>query len=581
MQKIRSSPTQYLSMPIGVVHLCFFKSNKTMSNDINKWSHPYTPDAKYSKRVVYLSMEYGIDQAFKIYSGGLGYLAGSHMRSAYQLKQNLIGIGMLWKFGYYDQVRDENGNMRVLLRKKFYSFLEDTGIRVPVYIKGYQVWVKALYLAPEIFNTVPMYFLTTDFEDNDDLSRSIMTRLYHPNDATRVAQNIVLGVGGAMVTEALGGTDIYHMNEAHALPVAFHLYKKHRNLQDVKDRLVFTTHTPERAGNSVRKFQLLEEMGFFADIPIKIIRELTGMHGQDFEYTPAALRMAKVANGVSQKHGEVARDMWQNYEATCSIGAITNAQDEVYWTDPELLAALKSENDAAFVRRKKEMKRALFKIVADQGGDLFDENILTIVWARRFAGYKRADLIMRDLHRFKKLVTRTERPIQIIWAGKPYPEDYSGISQFNHIQEFAHKTRNIAVLTGYELSLSAALKRGADIWLNTPRIPQEASGTSGMTAAMNGAINCSTLDGWIPEFARDGENAFVLPAVHPDYDTFQQDEFDYANLMRVLEEDILPTFYERPDLWLQIMKNSMKDVVPAFDSKRMANAYYEELYTYE
>ena len=169
------------------------------------WQHPYTPDPNFDKRVVYLSMEFGIDQALKTYSGGLGYLAGSHMRSAYQLKQNVIGIGMLWKWGYYDQTRDAQSNMMVLLREKYYTFLEDTGIIVPVSVKGNRVMVKAYYLAPEIFGTVPMYFLTTDINDNDSLSRSITTRLYHPNDATRVAQSIVLGIGGALVAEALGG----------------------------------------------------------------------------------------------------------------------------------------------------------------------------------------------------------------------------------------------------------------------------------------------------------------------------------------------------------------------------------------
>ena len=201
---------------------------------MKKWEHPYTPDPQYGKRVAYLSMEFGINQSFKIYSGGLGYLAGSHMRSAYQLKQNMVGVGMLWRYGYYDQVRKENGTMNVLLRRKFYTFLQDTGIKVTVYVKGYQVVVKALYLPPEIFNTVPMYFLTTDIMENDHLARSITSRLYDPNDATRVAQNIVLGIGGGKVIEAIGGTDLFHINEAHPLPVAFHLLSKFGNVEEVR-----------------------------------------------------------------------------------------------------------------------------------------------------------------------------------------------------------------------------------------------------------------------------------------------------------------------------------------------------------
>ena len=545
------------------------------------WQHPYIPEKEYGKRVVYMSMEFGISQTLKVYSGGLGYLAGSHMRSAYQLKQNMVGIGMLWKYGYYDQVRDEQGFMRVLFRKKYYSFLEDTGIVVPVYIKGYQVLVKAFYLDPEIFGTVPMYFLTTDFEDNDELSRSICTRLYHPNDATRVAQNIVLGIGGAKVVEAIGGADIYHINEAHPLPVAFHLYKKFNDLDEVKKRLVFTTHTPEKAGNSVRSFDLLQDMGFFNGVDLGTVRQVTGMTNEHFEYTPAALRMAKISNGVSKLHGKVANLMWKDYENISPIISITNAQDEKYWQDRELLRALEQNDNEAFIRRKKLLKDRLFDIVANQEGDLFDVDVLTIVWARRFAGYKRADLIMHDLERFQKLIHRTDRKVQIIWAGKPYPEDMNGISQFNHIDRLTYKDPNICILTGYELMLSKILKLGADVWLNTPRRPQEASGTSGMTAAMNGAVNVSTDDGWIPEFARHGENAFIIPHADLSTDIQSQDDHDHEHLMDLLENTIIPLYYDQPDEWMRIVKNSMRDVAPAFDSKRMAHEYYEKMYNYE
>lgn len=523
-------------------------------------------------------MEFGIDQALKTYSGGLGYLAGSHMRSAYQLKQNLVGIGMLWKYGYYDQVRGEKSHMEVLLREKFYSFLEDTGIIVEVKVKGSPVKVKAYYLAPEVFNTVPIYFLTTDIDDNDSLSRSITTRLYHPNDATRVAQNIVLGIGGAKVTEAIGGTDVYHMNEAHSLPVAFHLLDKYQEVEKVRERLVFTTHTPEKAGNSVRSIHLLNDMGFFGNVSLERVREVSGMLANDFEYTPAALQLAKVSNGVSQLHGEVARNMWSSFNLNPPIKAITNAQDELYWTDQKLHQALSVNNDITLVARKKELKRELFKIVADQEGDLFDENILTLVWARRFAGYKRADLIMRDMERFKRMINNVDFPVQIIWAGKPYPEDTSGVSLFNYLKDISFFHKSVAILSGYELELSAALKKGADIWLNTPRRPQEASGTSGMTAAMNGAINLSVQDGWMPEFMNPNKNCFVLPLADTSADIYQQDNEDHEALMTILEETIIPMYYKNQKKWISIMKKSMTDVVPKFDSKRMADEYYEKIY---
>jgi glycogen phosphorylase len=547
-------------------------------NNKYTWAHPYKPAKKYSKRVVYLSMEFGIDQPLKIYSGGLGYLAGSHMRSAAQLKQNLIGVGMLWNYGYYDQVRDKHNHMKVEFREKFYSYLEDTGIMLTVKIRGHEVKVKAYYLNPETFGTVPMYFLTTDIQENDELARSITKRLYDSNESTRVAQNIVLGIGGAKLIEAIGGTDIYHMNEAHSLPVAFHLLEKYGNLEEVKKRLVFTTHTPVMAGNAVRNIHLLKEMGFFGNVNFEEARNITGMHENHFEYTPAALRMAKVANGVSQLHGEVAREMWKGYDRICEIKAITNAQDEVYWQDELLKTALDQKDDHALVARKKAMKKELFKIVADQTGDIFDENILTIVWARRFAGYKRADLIMRDMERFERMLNHSKYPVQIIWAGKPYPEDYNAVALFNKIKDISYSHKNMAILTGYELELSAAIKKGSDLWLNTPRRPKEASGTSGMTAAMNGSINLSVQDGWIPEFFKDKINSFVLPIADLNQDENGQDNEDHENLMSLLENEIAPMYYEHPEEWTTIVKNSMLDVSPMFDSKRMADEYYNKIF---
>jgi starch phosphorylase len=541
------------------------------------WSHGYEPAKKYSKKVAYFSMEFAIDQALKTYSGGLGYLAGSHMKSAYALKQNMIGIGMLWKEGYYDQLRDENGYMRVHYQNRTYSFLEDTGIIVKVLVNGHEVHVKAMYLAPEIFSTVPMFFLTTDLPENDFLAKSIVHRLYHPADEARIAQNIVLGIGGSKVIEELGGVDLFHMNEAHSLPIACHLYQKFQDVSEVQKRLVFTTHTPEKAGNSVRSIHLLTEMGFFNGIDADTAREITQMYSDNFEYTPAALRMAKVANGVSKLHGKVAKEMWKSYSGVCPITSITNAQNQNYWQDKELRAALDAGDDKALIRRKKLLKKELFKIVADQTGKIFNEDTLTIVWARRFAEYKRADMIARDLERFLDLLGG-DQPVQMIWSGKPYPEDRGAINMFNNMITVSRMHPNAAVLTGYELELSAALKKGADIWLNNPRRPQEASGTSGMTAAMNGAINLSTNDGWIPEFAKDGKNCFVIPEADLSTPIVEQDTHDYFHLLRMLEDEIVPMYYKKPKSWLKIVKGSISDVTPQFDSDRMAAEYYDKLF---
>jgi starch phosphorylase len=523
-------------------------------------------------------MEFGIHQALKVYSGGLGFLAGSHMRSAHDLRQNLIGIGILWKYGYYDQVRDDDNNMRAQFQKKHYTFLEDTGINVQVLIHGNPVWVKALVLKPETFGTVPVYLLTTDIAENDYLSRTITHKLYDSVVATRIAQSLILGIGGAKVVEALGGADIYHMNEAHALPLAFHLYHQQPNIKELQKKLVFTTHTPEKAGNEEYEVDLLNKMTFFGPLSVEETRHLTGIHSHMFSYSLAALRMAKIANGVSQLHGEVSRLMWDDFDHICKIKAITNAQNVPFWQDVKLREACDQDDDKALVARKKELKRCLFEVVADQTGKLFNPDVLTIVWARRFATYKRPDLLMHDLHRFDELISRTEQPVQVIWAGKPYPLDHGSVEVFNRLVKHSYQRDNFAILTGYEIELSRKLKEGSDVWLNTPRRPREASGTSGMTAAMNGAINFSVQDGWIPEFGRHGENSFLLPVVDASLPHYVQDEMDYNHLMNILEKEVIPTYYNNQKKWLQIQKQSMREVVEPFGADRMADEYYSQMY---
>ncbi|MBK5270113.1 MAG: alpha-glucan family phosphorylase, partial [Bacteroidia bacterium] len=218
-------------------------------------------------------------------------------------------------------------------------------------------------------------------------------------------------------------------------------------------------------------------------------------------------------------------------------------------------------------------------IVADQTGKIFNPDVFTIVWARRFAGYKRASLITSDEERFQELIGGTKYPVQIIWAGKPYPVDHPAISEFNQLVHLSKQYKNVAVLIGYELTLSKRMKQAADCWLNNPRVPREASGTSGMTAAMNGAVNFSTNDGWIPEFIKDGENGFVVPM--PDYANMpvhELDEYDLNQLYEILNKKILPLYYNNYSGWRQIIKNGMKDVRFQFDSNRMADEYYRLLY---
>ena len=539
----------------------------------------YTPDPKYNKAVAYFSMEFAVDQALKIYSGGLGFLAGSHMRSAYELKQNIVGIGMLWKYGYYDQLREMNADMKPMFVEKQYAFLQDTGIMFTVPVHDSPVHVKAYLLKPETFGSAPLFLLTTNLNENDEASRSITYRLYDSNEATRIAQSIILGIGGAMLLDILGlERDIYHMNEGHSLPLNFYLYSKYQNLEEVKKRVVFTTHTPEAAGNESHRYDLLKEMSFFYHLQSHEVKHILGLDGDYLNYTVAALKFAHKANGVSKMHAEVARDMWKDNKGICDIIAITNAQNKTYWKDEQLEKALAGKSDEAIATRKKEMKKDLFKVVADQCGKIFDENVLTIVWARRFAGYKRADLMMRDWDRFIKLIFNSEQPVQVIWAGKPYPEDYGAIEIFNQIIRRAKPLANCAVLTGYELGLSALLKKGSDVWLNNPSMYREASGTSGMTATFNGSINLSLPDGWVPEFAVDQVNSFVIQPAVQGLPHDETNNTEAKNLMDTLENVVLPMYYNDKKKWHAIIRKAATDVAPAFDSGRMVDEYYGKMY---
>ena len=550
--------------------------------DFKNFKMPYSINKKYTNKVAYFSMEFAIDQALKIYSGGLGFLAGSHMRSAFNLKQDLVGIGILWKYGYYDQARNHDQTLQPTWTVKNYTFLQETGIKFQIEIHSAPVWVKVYYLAPETFNSAPMFFLSTDVPENDHISRTICHRLYDSNQSTKLAQYILLGKGGAKLLDQMNfERDVYHLNEAHGLPAAFYLLKKYNgDLQKVKSKLVFTTHTPEEAGNEKHALDLCHEMSYFSGLSkdeVKFIEN--GPEETVFNHSLCALKMARIANGVSQLHGVVSNEMWNKYDGICEIKSITNAQEFKYWADHPLYEAKERNDSEAFNDRKKSIKKEFFKTVADQCGKLFDPEVLTIVWARRFAGYKRADLLLHDKERFLKLLNNPERPVQIIWAGKPYPMDYTAIATFNSLVEASKDIANMAVLTGYELALSKQMKQGSDVWLNNPRVPREASGTSGMTAAMNGSLNLSTDDGWIPEFAKHGENSFVVEkADYKNTSIQEQDAYDMEQLYLILENEIVQTYYDHPKKWRKITQKAMDDVKIAFNSDRMAAEYYSLIY---
>ena len=548
--------------------------------NFSHYNVPYPVDSRYTTKAAYFSMEFAIHQPLKIYSGGLGFLAGSHLRSAFELKQNLIGIGILWKYGYYDQARNQDQSLQVQWNEKIYNFLEDTGIKFQIAIHEAPVWVKVWYLNPNTFNSAPLFLLSTDVPENDYVSQTITHRLYDANVATKVAQFILLGIGGAKLVDLLKfEPDVYHLNEAHAVSAVFYLLKKLGSREELKKKLVFTTHTPEEAGNEKHDIHLCHKMSYFNGYSIEEVKKMTGLHDDQFNHSLVALRFARLSNAVSELHGHVSRKMWSKHPDTANIIHITNSQNWKYWADKQLYFAMDEQNEERFKDRKRYLKKRAFDLVADQTGKLMDPDVLTIVWARRFAGYKRAELITRDKERFEALLSNKKYPVQIIWAGKPYPVDYPAISDFNHLVHLSKDYPNVAVCVGYELHLSKRLKQSADVWLNNPRVPREASGTSGMTAAMNGAVNFSTNDGWIVEFINHGNNGFVVPPV--DYEKMhvhEQDEYDLEQIYDILENQILPSYYDAPETWRQVMKNGMTDVRFQFDSNRMAHQYYELLY---
>jgi len=524
--------------------------------------------------VAYFSMEIAIDQSLKTYSGGLGFLAGSHMLSAGYLQMPMVGVTMLWSYGYYDQRIDHSGQVEVAYIRKYYDFLTDTGLYTEVETFGEKVKVKAYKVEPELFGTCPVYLLTTDIEGNSEWAKSISHKLYDGNEKIRIAQETVLGIAGVRILQAAGyNFDVVHMNEGHALPAAFELLRQYNgDLNAVKRKTVFTTHTPVAAGNEVHWVDTLQQGGFFAGCSRETAVELGG---ENFSLTVAALKMSRLANAVSQLHGLVSNKMWEWVEGRCPIRAITNAVNLNYWQDSRLNGNSSFDD---LLRVKREMKEELFSYIANVAGKRFNPDVLTITWARRFADYKRAWLILMDKNRINKLLN--ENKVQIIFAGKFHPDDVMGKEMFNKLLNHSHSLKNVVVLPGYELQLSGMLKRGSDIWLNTPLRPFEASGTSGMSANMNGALHLSIFDGWTVEGTFNGINGYTVEYEGLDDDIPWEDRHwkDHECVMDILENQIIPTYYENKQEWARLMRQAIRTSEAYFNSDRMVVEYYNRLY---
>lgn len=525
-------------------------------------------------KVAYFSMEMAIDPKLYIYSGGLGYLAGSHMLSAGHMHLPMVGVTILWGHGYGDQHVNGTGRVEIVYKKREYPFLTDTGIVVEVDIFGEPVKVKAYRLEPETFGTVPIYLLTTDVPENKPEHRELTNVLYDSNLRVRISQEIILGRGGYRVLEAANeDVDVVHINEGHALPVFFEMLSRFGgNLDEVRKRAVFTTHTPVAYGNESHPVELLAEAGFFAGAPIDLA---IALGGNDFSLTVASLRMSRLANAVSQLHGQVANNMWAWVDNRYSIIPITNAVSRQFWQDPRIRNV---DTDEELLQKKRHMKQELFEYVKQETGKDMDPDVLTVVWARRFTGYKRPDLLFRDHSRIEKMVK--EGRAQFLFAGKFHPSDTVGRECFNLILEHTNTLPRMAILPNYDVGLSKLMKCGADVWLNTPLRPMEASGTSGMSANMNGAIHVSTFDGWSVEGTFDGINGFIInkdsPSDHLPLE--ERNQQDYESMMHILESRIMPIYYEDKPQWAKLMRNAIRSAATYFDSDRMVIEYYNRLY---
>lgn len=527
--------------------------------------------------VAYFCMEYGLHNDFKMYAGGLGILAGDYMKGAKDFNYPLVGIGILWKQGYTDQRIDEQGKAYDTFHNYNYDFLEDTGIKVPVTIKGGTVTCKVW--KSEKWGTVPLYLLDTNIPENHD--RWITGQLYGWFGEERVAQEIVLGVGGVRALRALGiDIDVYHFNEGHALFAGFELMREKRGLgmsfeeawKMTKEEVVFTTHTPILQGNESHPIERLMYMSANLDMTEA---ELKQLGGSPFNMTVGALRLSRMSNAVAQLHGVTANKMWKHIDNRSEIIAITNAIHLGTWVDDGMVKA--AESGKGLWERHMHNKLEMAAYVEKSTGAKLNTDKLIIGFSRRAAPYKRSDFIFSSPEVIEPYLK--DQRIQIIFSGKAHPLDDTGKQIVENLVSMSRKYPNSVVfLQNYGMEIGAMLTRGCDVWLNNPRRPMEASGTSGMKAAMNGVLNFSILDGWWPEACEHGVNGWQFGDGFESEIDQVLDAHDLKALYDVLLNELMPTYYENHSKWVDMMKASINSTKEFFNVKRMLEEYYNRMY---
>ncbi|MBK7872054.1 MAG: alpha-glucan family phosphorylase [Saprospiraceae bacterium] len=529
--------------------------------------------------VAYFCMEYGLDNTFKAYAGGLGILAGDYMKGAKDHEFPIVGIGIKWKQGYTDQLIDKNGQPYDTYHNYNYNdILEDTGVTVNVTIRKRNVACKVWKLTK--FGNADLYLLDTDVPGNED--GWITGQLYGWFGEERIAQEMVLGVGGVRALRLLGiPIDVYHFNEGHALFAGFELMREKMEAgatfeeawEKSKNEIVFTTHTPVVQGNESHPIDRLMYMG--ADLGVLSRADLKKLGGSPFNMTVGALRLSKKSNAVAQLHGETANEMWKKVKNRSEIVAITNAIHVPTWVDQKMIETAEKGGDLWKAHLKN--KQGLVDFVKKRTGQQLNVKNLIIGFSRRAVPYKRSDLIFSKPKVIAPLLK--EGKVQIIFSRRAHPLDDTGKGIAANLVAMAKKYPNAVVfLENYDMEIGAMLTRGSNVWLNNPRRPKEASGTSGMKAAMNGVLNFSILDGWWPEACDHGVNGWQFGDGFESNDEEILDAHDRDALYKVLLEEVLPTYYDHPKKWAEMMKASILSTKEQFAVKRMLEEYYEYLY---
>lgn len=529
--------------------------------------------------VAYFSMEYGLHSDFKMYAGGLGILAGDFIKGAKDIGAPLVGISIKWKQGYTDQRIGADGKPYDTFANNEYAFLEDTGVRVTVRVKSAEIICKVW--KTEKFANNPLYLLDTDLPETGN--GWITERLYGGGfGEERIAQEIVLGIGGVKALRALHiPIDVYHFNEGHAALAATELIREKMLAglsfasawRATREEVVFTTHTPVKEGNEAHPLELLELMSAFNGLTRG---QMESIGGNPFNMTVAGLRLSRKSNAVAALHAETANNMWKDVAGRSEIIGITNAVHLPTWADPRMIQAYEQGGDLWAVHM--EIKRELLGFIRERCGTVLDPDRLLIGFSRRAASYKRSDLIFSQPEIIAPYLESGQ--IQIAFSGKAHPNDETGKQIVSNLVAMMKKyPLSVVFLENYDMTIGALLTRGSDVWLNNPRRPLEASGTSGMKAAVNGVLNCSILDGWWPEACLDGENGWQIGGGFESADVELLDRHDSEALYDTLLHRVLPTYYENRAKWVQMMRRSIETTREAFSTKRMLEEYYRKLYS--